>query len=199
MADSDFNRKHPRDEDGKFTNKHGGSAAGSRERLENIYDSDKRGVLEKEKNQNTYADKKKQIQCFIAALKGVTKLKIKELVDIIKSFQPVELHTDNKELIAEFDKYTAQKNIYTRGNSSPGGFLFKLEHINDLPKMVLDTHYDYSKEEKGKESRQHQGVKEWHYFKGKIATEMGNFYITVNVRDKGDRQFVYEISLKDKK
>lgn len=27
MADSDFNRKHPRDEDGKFTNKHGGSAA----------------------------------------------------------------------------------------------------------------------------------------------------------------------------
>lgn len=49
MVDSDFNRKHPRDEDGKFTNKHGGSAAGSRERLENIYDSDKRGVLEKEK------------------------------------------------------------------------------------------------------------------------------------------------------
>lgn len=53
MADSDFNRKHPRDEDGKFTNKHGGSAAGSRERLENIYDSDKRGVLEKEKKKNT--------------------------------------------------------------------------------------------------------------------------------------------------
>lgn len=52
MADLDFNRKHPRDEDGKFTNKHGGSA-GSRERLENIYDSDKRGVLEKEKKKNT--------------------------------------------------------------------------------------------------------------------------------------------------
>lgn len=57
MADLDFNRKHPRDEDGKFTNKHGGAAAGSRERLENIYDSDKRGVLEKEKKKNTLTDK----------------------------------------------------------------------------------------------------------------------------------------------
>ena len=45
----------------------------------------------------------------------------------------------------------------------------------------------------GKKTAAHKDVKFWHYFKGKVETVKGTYDITINIRDKGDKQFVYEI------
>ena len=115
---------------------------------------------------------------------------------MIKYFQPIELHTDNKSILAEFDKFTANKNLYAKGNSTQRGFLYKKEHIKDLPSYITNSKYDYSSEETGKKTAAHKDVKFWHYFKGKVETDKGTYDITINIRDKGDKQFVYEIAFR---
>lgn len=100
----------------------------------------------------------------------------------------------NRTNVAKFDKYATQKNIYTRGTSTHEGYLFKLNNIHNLPSYIESSKYAYSKQEIGKTSRQHQGVKEWHYFINEILTSEGEFNITINVRDKGNNQFIYEVS-----
>lgn len=74
--------------------------------------------------------------------------------------------------------------------------MFKIKNLNKLPDYVSNTTFDFSKNETGKESRQHRGIKLWHYFKGMVETDSGIYEIVVNVRDKGDRQFVYEVSIR---
>ena len=49
------------------------------------------------------------------------KEKLKELATKIKNFEPITLEIDGREITAKCDRYTAQKNIYTRGNSSISG------------------------------------------------------------------------------
>ena len=100
----------------------------------------------------------------------------------------------NRTIVAKIDKYAAQKNIYTRETSTHEGYLFKLNNIPNIPSYIESSKYAYSKQEIGMTSRQHQGVKEWHYFINKILTSEGEFNITINVRDKGNNQFIYEVS-----
>lgn len=129
----------------------------------------------------------------------ISKEKLKQLVKDILNFEPITLKINGRIITAKFDKYSAQKNIYTRGTSTHEGYLFKLDNIHNLPTYIGTSHYAYSKQETGKDSRQHQGVKEWHYFINKIQTSQGVFDITVNVRDKGSNQFIYEVAFRKNK
>lgn len=58
-------------------------------------------------------DKKAALQKLVNTLKKVKTIKIKELAEMIKNFQPVELYTDSKAILSEFDKHTAQKTFTT--------------------------------------------------------------------------------------
>ncbi len=125
-----------------------------------------------------------------------TKLSNKQLVDKIMSFQPIELQIRDRTIIAQFDKYTAKKNVYGYNNSDSAGYNYKTEHINKLPILISSSTYSYSAPETGKKLPQHRGVREWHYFINQIDTEKGKFNIVINIRDKGNKQFVYEVAFK---
>ncbi len=124
------------------------------------------------------------------------KEKLKELATKIKNFEPITLEIDGREITAKCDRYTAQKNIYTRGNSSISGFNYKLNNVDKLPEIIKSSTYDYSKPETGKESPQHKGVQEWHYFSTRLTVDNQKFNVIVNIRDKGSEQFVYEVAIK---
>lgn len=115
---------------------------------------------------------------------------------MVESFQPVELEINDRTILAAFDRYSAKKNVYTRGNSTHRGFTFKINNIKELPKFIQDSSYAYSKKETGKDTKQHKGVKEWHYFKNDIQVGDEKYDVIINVRDKGDKQFVYEVTFK---
>lgn len=140
--------------------------------------------------------KQNAILRLVDTLKRVKKVKLKEMVEFIESLNPIELKINDKYILAAFDKYTAEKNLYTRGNSTHRGFTFKLNNIKELPKFIENSNYAYSKPEIGKESRQHKGVKEWHYFKNNIQLGEEKYDVIVNIRDKGEKQYIYEVTFK---
>ena len=143
--------------------------------------------------------KQKEITRLISVLKQVKKVKLKEIYDYIKNLDPVKLKINDNEIIAEFDSFTAEKNVYSRGKSNIEGHRYKLENYKELPEYVSNSKYNYSKNETGKTAPQHKGVKEWHYFNNRIQTDDGDYNIVVNVRDKGDKKYVYEIAIKKRK
>ncbi len=140
--------------------------------------------------------RKETIQKLVQTLNKVTKIKLQDLVKLMKSFEPVELKIYDKKIAAAFDKYSANKNIYTRGNSTHKGSIFKLDNMKDLPKFIKDSQYTHSKDELGKDSKQHKGVKEWHYFKKEIQIGNEKYDVIINVRDKGSKQYIYEVIFK---
>ena len=122
----------------------------------------------------------------------------KELANKIRNFEPITLDINGRKIIAKFDKHTANKNIYDyeHNNSSVDGFNYKMTHIDEIPQVIKSSHYDHSapSREESKNKPAHIGVVEWHYFKTQIKTKHQVFDVTVNIRDKGNEQFVYEIS-----
>lgn len=137
--------------------------------------------------------KKEKVQQLIQKLNEVKKFKLKELVQFIQDCEPIELKIYDKTILAEFDKYSADKNIYAKGRSTQKGFNFKISHIQELPEFMQGAEYTHSKHEIGKMTKQHKGVKEWHYFKKEIQIGDEKYDVVINVRDKGNRQFVYEV------
>jgi len=127
------------------------------------------------------------------------KEELKQLVNNIISLKPIEIKMEDKKITASFDKYGAKKNVYGLGRSDIVGFDYKLKNIDNLPSYIQTSQYDHSSKETGKSSQQHKGVKEWHYFINEIETDKGTFNITVNVRDKGTNQFIYEVAFNKKK
>lgn len=143
-------------------------------------------------NQTT---KKDAIGHLVNTLKKIKNIKLKEIHTFIKSLEPISLRMNGDEIIAEFDKFTADKNVYGHGKSDKAGYDYKINNPQELPLMIKQSKYSYSKPEIGKKKPAHSGVKEWHYFQ----KDYGNFNVVVNVRDKGNRKFVYEVILKKKK
>lgn len=139
---------------------------------------------------------KQEISKLINTLKGIKKIKTKELIEYIKSLEPISLRTNGKEIIAEFDKFTARENIFGDSVSDNEGYNYKLKNIKDLPSYIETSKYSNSSKASGKNVKSHIGVKEWHYFLNTIATDDGIFDITVNIRDKGDKQYIYLVSFK---
>lgn len=139
------------------------------------------------------------VQHLITTLKSIKKKKIKDIHEYIKNLEPISLKINDNEIVAEFDKFTADKNVYKPGNSDYEGFNYKLENIKELPQIIKNSNYSHSKSELGKTTRQHKGVKQWHYFINQINTDKGTFNVTINIRDKGNNQFVYEVAFKKKK
>lgn len=163
------------------------------------------GETPKQAIKNHFEDKEKtgvkhnpakvqEVAKLIDALKNVRKIKTKELFNVIKNFDPVELKTDDERFMAEFDRFCANKNIYEKGNSDKIGFNYKVSNVEKLPSIIKESNYSHTTKEIGKNSPQHKGVKKWHYFENVIETDLGKFKVVVNVRDKGDKKRVYEVA-----
>jgi len=176
--------EHPRDSDGKFTSKGGGTQSSNSQVKQGLSASKK----DQEENPGT---QKQRID--------ISKEKLKQLVNDILSYKPIKLKMKDKTITAQFDKYSASKNVYGRWNSNHEGYLFKLSNIHNLPQYIETSTYSHSKPESGKTSRQHKGVKEWHYFINKVQTNDATYNITVNVRDKGSNQYIYEVAVNKQK
>lgn len=172
--------KHPRDEDGKFVKK-------------GFQSTTSQG------NKGNQTTKKDAIKHLVETLKKIRNIKVKEIHSFIKSLDPISLQINGDEIIAEFDRYTADKNLYKPGNSDNDGFRYKLEHFKEFPEFIKDSKYNKTKSETGKDTKQHKGVDSWHYFRKEISTDKGAFKITINIRNKSDRHFIYEVSLQKKK
>lgn len=151
------------------------------------------------KHSDKHKEKQDAVKQLVNTLRKIKNIKIKEIHNYIRSLEPISLRINENEIVAEFDKFTADKNVYDIGNSDIPGFNYKLSHIEDLPKYIEDSSYIYSKSETGKTSKQHKGVNQWHYFVNEIMTDDGAYNITVNVRDKGANKYVYEVSFKKKR
>lgn len=131
----------------------------------------------------------------IYVLQDIKNIKYKEIRDFIKALHPVSLEINGENIVARFDKFTANKNTRTQGNSSYDGYKYKLDNYKDFISFIENATYNYSKDEEGKPGKAHKGVKEWHYFNKTIHTDKGIFEITINVRDKGKNKYIYEVSL----
>lgn len=118
----------------------------------------------------------------------------KELVQKLMKFEPITLKLNDRTITAQFDKFGAKKNVYSKENSDMEGYTYKLQHVDDLPNIISSSTFVRSSPEKGKDTPQHKGVKEWHYFINKVKTENGEFNVLINIRDKGNDQYVYEVA-----
>ena len=122
----------------------------------------------------------------------------KKLVQDIMSFKPIELQIGNGKIRAEFDKFSVRKNIYDVGRSDVLGYNFKISNIKNIPDFIKSSKYDKSKLEKGKGTAQHKDVCNWHYFVNEIKDKEKVFDMVVNIRDKGAKQYFYEIFFTEK-
>ncbi len=185
--------KHPRDATGKFTDGVGTKA--EQEKLKKL------GISTKEsKESSNLSNEEKRLQEItgkkVENIKQRRKERNKQLIHTIKNFDPILLKIGDKEIQVEFDTFTANKNIFAKGNSDKMGVKWKRKHIEQLPKILKNIKYWRSDKEIGKNTLQHKGVKQWHYFKLKIRDRKSQYNMLVNVREKNNKYYVYEIAVK---
>jgi len=147
------------------------------------------------KHNDKHKEKQDAAKHLVNALRKIKNVKMKEIHSYIKSLDPISLKMNENKIVAEFDKFSADKNIYGHGKSDKEGYNYKLNNPDKLPELIKQSQYTHSKPEEGKKTPAHIGVKQWHYFK----KDYKDFSVVVNIRDKGNRKFVYEIVLKKKK
>lgn len=95
-------------------------------------------------------EKQEVVQSLVNVLKRITNVKLKELRDYIKSLSPIKLLINDDEILAQFDKFTAKKNVHDMGKSSREGYIFKLNNLDKLPTLIKNSKYDFSLKESGK-------------------------------------------------
>ena len=75
---------------------------------------------------------------------------------------------------------------------------------DDYYKIATESVYNYSKLEIGKDLETHDDVIMWHYFVNDIyfieegETELIPYFVTINVKEKADGDFVYSFSAEKK-
>lgn len=202
--DKEFDEsKHPRDETGKFTEGVGTKA--EQEKLKKLgidmqEQQEKSNLTNEEKRLEELTGEKVENELTDAEKKQNKKeSKKKKLAKKIANFQSITLHIKDKSMECQFDNLTANKNIHAKGNSDKAGYKFKQANLKKLREFVVGAKYSHSKVEEGKENIAHKGVKEWHYLKNTVETPKGKFNIFVNIRDKGKKQYIYEISFRKSK
>lgn len=184
--------KHPRDATGKFTEGVGTKA--EQEKLEKL------GISTKEsKESSNLNNEEKRLEEItgekVENVKQRRKERNKQLVHIIKNFDPIPLKIGDKKILAEFDTFTANKNIFAKGNSDKVGVKWKKKHIEQLPKILKSIKYVGTSKETGKNLPQHKGVKQWHYFRLKVRDGKDRYALLANVREKGKKFHLYEIKV----
>ena len=110
---------------------------------------------------------------------------------------------------AQFDPtYSEDKNVRTDASKLMGGNRHgsspeqrvTLDLADDYYQIASESKYNYSKDESGKNSDPHQGVKQWHYFVNDIyfaeqgSEDLTPYRVSINVKEKGDGHYFYSFS-----
>ena len=149
--------------------------------------------------------------------KGTPKTaKSKVILDYIQnvwSKNPISLkineNGETKTITAQFDPtYSEDKNVRTDASKLMGGNRHgtasdqrvTLDLADDYYQIASESEYNYSKDETGKDTPTHEGVRKWHYFVNDIyfsefdGEEYKPYRVTINVKEKSDGNYVYSFS-----
>ena len=149
--------------------------------------------------------------------KGTPKTaKSKVILDYIQnvwSKNPINLkineNGETKTITAQFDPtYSEDKNVRTDASKLMGGNRHgtasdqrvTLDLADDYYQIASESEYNYSKDETGKDTPTHEGVRKWHYFVNDIyfsefdGEEYKPYRVTINVKEKSDGNYVYSFS-----
>lgn len=80
-----------------------------------------------------------------------------------------------------------------------------LDLADDYYQIASESEYNYSKDETGKDTDPHQGVKRWHYFINDIyfaergSDELTPYRVSINVKENADGDFFYSFSAEKQK
>lgn len=113
----------------------------------------------------------------------------------------IKFQKDGRTYYASFDGVDVDKIIYGDNKSDGSGYKAKINAgaDGDFFDLIEHSNYDKTLPEKGKGSRAHKGVKTWDYYTKTVEID-GNLYDEViNVRDKGNGQYVYSVTLEKHK
>lgn len=102
---------------------------------------------------------------------------------------------------ATFEKEDIRKNIHGDKQSDRRGREAKTNAgaSGDMFDIVEQAQYQSSKPETGKSGTAHKDVKTWDYFDKRVEIDGEEYDVLINVRDKGNNQFVYNIALRERK
>ena len=121
----------------------------------------------------------------------------------------IETDTGTRYIEAQFDPtFDEGENVRTDASKLMGGNRHgtsaeqrvTLDLADDYYQLASEARYNGSKEETGKETLPHQGVKMWHYFVNDIyfaeygSNELMPYTVSINVKEKADGNFFYSFS-----
>ncbi len=154
--------------------------------------------------------------------KGTPKTaKSKVILDYIQnvwSKNPITLKINEngqtREVVAQFDP-TYDESGHTRSDATKlmGGNRHgtaseqrvTLDLADDYYQIASEAQYNYSKDETGKDTSTHEGVRKWHYFVNDIyfsefdSEEYKPYQVSINVKEKDDGSFVYSFSAEEQR
>lgn len=102
---------------------------------------------------------------------------------------------------ALFNKSAINKGIQGDKKSDRRGYKAKINIGADgnYVELAENALYDRSSEETGKSNKFHSDAKVWDYYVKTIACDGAYYDVLINVKDTGDSQYVYDITLHEKK
>lgn len=149
--------------------------------------------------------------------KGTPKTaKSKVILDYIQnvwSKNPITLKINEngqtRDVVAQFDptysedtrfKSDASKLMGGNRHGTASDQRVTLDLADDYYQIASEAEYNYSKDETGKDTPTHEGVRKWHYFVNNIyfsefdSDDYRPYRVTINVKEKSDGNFVYSFS-----
>jgi hypothetical protein len=125
---------------------------------------------------------------------SLSKTKVERCTEIIRAINknPIEKMAGNKKIHIYTDEYTVDKAIFSMKGRSNREVNARIAAIPDFSKIVKSSLFSKTESEIKLTNKAKNGVIAMHYFTG----EYKGWSVEVVVRDKGKRQYLYEIKFK---
>lgn len=122
---------------------------------------------------------------------SLSKTKAERLTQLIRSMSqhPVEKLAGDKKIRILTDDYTVDKALYSTKGRSSREVNARVAAVPDFPAILRDSSFWYTDTDIKPSNKAKKGVVAMHYFAGKY----GEWYVEVVIRDKGSKQYLYEV------
>jgi len=100
---------------------------------------------------------------------------------------------------ALYDEAGIDKGVHGDTKSSKKGYKAKINigADGDYIELAENSEYHHSGAETGKKNKFHKDAKQWDYFVKKIKSDGRYYDVVINVKDTGNDQYVYDVTLKE--
>ena len=125
-----------------------------------------------------------------------------KLLDIMKNEyagRTAKFEKDNQTYYALYDKAGIKKGVYGDKKSSPKGTKAKINIGADgnYIELAENAIYTGTSQEQGKSNKFHKDAKTWDYYVKTIKSDGKYYDVLINVKDTGNEQYVYDITLNE--